>query len=196
MKPISADALKQLFTEGRTANGFTDRPVPLDLLREIYELAKWGATSMNTQPARYFVLTTDAAKERLLPCLSPGNIEKTKSAPLTVIVARDTRFYQHMPNIWHMPNADQIFSNNPSLAEATAVRGTTLSGAYFMLAARASGVDCGPMSGFDAAKVDAVFFPDGRHQTDFLLNLGYADHSKTFARNPRLSFEQAVTLLT
>jgi 3-hydroxypropanoate dehydrogenase len=195
MTAIGEDALKQLFTEARTANAFTDRPVSIDLLRQIYDLAKWGATSMNTQPARYTVLTTAAAKERLLPCLSPGNVEKTRQAPLTVIVARDTRFYEYMPKIWHGPNAEQMFADNAAMANATATRGTTLSGAYFMLAARALGVDCGPMSGFDIGKVNAEFFPDGRYQADFLLNLGYTDHSKTFTRNPRLTFEQAVTLL-
>jgi 3-hydroxypropanoate dehydrogenase len=195
MPAIGEDALKQLFTEARTANAFTDQPVSIDLLRQIYDLAKWGATSMNTQPARYVVLTTPAAKERLLPCLSPGNVEKTRRAPLTVIVARDTRFYEYMPSIWHAPNAEQMFADNAAMAAATAVRGTTLSGAYFMLAARALGVDCGPMSGFDIGKVNAEFFPDGRFQADFLLNLGYADHSKTMKRNPRLSFEQAITLL-
>jgi 3-hydroxypropanoate dehydrogenase len=195
MTAIGEDALKQLFTEARTANDFTDQPVSIDLLRQIYDLAKWGATSMNTQPARYVVLTTPVAKERLLPYLSPGNVEKTRRAPLTVIVARDTRFYEHMPTIWHGLNAEQMFADNAAMATATAMRGTTLSGAYFMLAARALGVDCGPMSGFDIGKVNAEFFPDGRYQADFLLNLGYADHSKTFARNPRLTFEQAVTLL-
>jgi 3-hydroxypropanoate dehydrogenase len=195
MPTISPDALAQLFTEARTANGFTSKPVPPTLLRDVYELAKWGATSMNTQPARYVALTTSGAKEPLLPALSPGNLEKTKGAPLTVIVARDMRFFEHMPQLWHAPNAHQMFESNVAMAEATAVRGTTLSGAYFMLAARALGLDCGPMSGFDAGKVDAAFFPDGRYKTDFLLNLGYADHSKTFKRNPRLSFEQAVTIL-
>jgi 3-hydroxypropanoate dehydrogenase len=196
MNAINEDAVKQLFTEARTANGFTAQQVPAALLKEIYELAKWGATSMNTQPARYVALTSSAAKERLLPSLSPGNVEKTKSAPVTVIVARDTKFYEYMPQVWHGPNADKMFADNPGMAVATAVRGTTLSGAYFMLAARALGLDCGPMSGFDNAKVDAAFFPDGRLQSDFLLNLGYADHSKTFKRNPRLTFEQAVTVLT
>jgi nitroreductase len=150
---------------------------------------------MNTQPARYVFLTTPQAKARLAPALSAGNVEKTNSAPVTVIIAKDTRFFEHMPTIWHGPNAKEMFEGNVPMAQGTATRGTTLSGAYFMIAARALGLDCGPMSGFDIAKVNAEFFSDGRYQVDFLLNLGYADQSKTFPRNARLSFDQVAVVL-
>ncbi|MFN4004066.1 MAG: malonic semialdehyde reductase [Hylemonella sp.] len=192
---IDQAALDQLFLKARTANGFLDKPVPLDLLRQAYDLAKMAPTSMNTQPTRYVFLTTPAAKARLLPALSPGNVDKTRAAPVTVIVATDTRFYEHMPQIWHGAGARENFENNPTLAANTANRNGTLGGAYFILAARAVGLDCGPMSGFDIAKVNAEFFPDGRYSANFLLNLGYADHSKEFPRNPRLSFEQACQVL-
>lgn len=190
--PIS---LEQIFLEARTANGFLDKPVPLSLLQQVYELARMGPTSMNTQPTRYVFLTTPAARERLRPALSEGNLDKTMSAPVTVIVATDTRFFEFMPQVWHREGAREMFAGNAALAQGTATRNGTLGGAYFMVAARALGLDCGPMSGFDIAKVNAEFFPDGRWQANFLVNLGYGDHSKLFPRNPRLSFEQACTVL-
>lgn len=192
---IDRQARNQLFLDARTANGFNDKPVPRELLEEAYELARFGPTSMNTQPARYVFLTTPEAKARLLPTLSPGNIEKTRSAPVTVIVATDTRFFEYMPQVWHGPGAQEMFEGNPPMAQATATRNGTLSGGYFLLALRAVGLDAGPMSGFDIEKVNTEFFPDGRLQANFLINVGYADTSKTFNRNPRLSFEQAVTVL-
>ncbi len=192
---ITNEALDTLFRNARTANGFIDKPVPTALLQQVYDLAKMAPTSMNTQPTRYVFLQTPAARERLLPALMAGNLEKTKLAPVTVIVATDTRFYEHMPQVWHGAGAKEMFEGNAGLATATATRNGTLGGAYFILAARALGLDCGPMSGFDIAKVNAEFFPDGRLQTNFLINLGYADHSKEFARNPRLSFDQACTVL-
>lgn len=189
------EALKTLFLDARTANGFTDRPVDPGLLRRAYELAALAPTSMNAQPARYVFVTSPEAKARLMPAMSPGNVDKTAAAPVTVIVATDTRFYEHMPQIWHGEGAKERFEANPALVQATATRNSTLGGAYFILAARAVGLDCGPMSGVDLAKVDAEFFPDGRLKTNFVINLGYADHSKTFARNPRLPFETACTVL-
>lgn len=192
---IDTAALNQLFLTARTANGFTDKPVAPELLREVYDLAKMAPTSMNTQPTRYVFITTPEARARLLPALSPGNVDKTKSAPVTVIVATDQRFYEHMPQIWHVAGAKENFEGNAGLATATATRNGTLGGAYFILAARAVGLDCGPMSGVDLAKVNAEFFPDGRYVANFLINLGYADHSKEFARNGRLSFEQACSVL-
>lgn len=192
---ISEQALKQLFLDARTANGFLDRPVDPALLREAYDIAKMGATSMNTQPTRYVFLTTSAAKERLIPALSPGNVDKTRGAPVTVIVATDTRFYEHMPTVWHAPGAREMFEENAAMAQATAIRNGTLGGAYFMISARAVGLDCGPMSGVDLGQVNAEFFRDGRFQANFLINLGYADASKVFPRNPRLTFEQACQVL-
>ena len=193
--PISDASLDQLFRQARTANGFIDKPVSADLLKQVYELACMAPTSMNTQPTRYVFLTTTAAKERVIPALSPTNVDKTRSAPVCVIVATDTRFYEHMPQIWHNPGAKEMFEGNVPMATSTATRNGTLGGAYFMLAARALDLDCGPMSGVDLAKVNAEFFPDGRYQTNFLINLGYMDKSKLFNRNPRLSFEQACQVL-
>lgn len=192
---ISTDCLDRLFLKARTANGFLDKPVPLALLREAYDIAKMGATSMNTQPTRYVVLASKESRARLLPALSPGNLDKTRDAPVTVIVATDTRFYEHMPQVWHKPGAKEMFEGNVPMAQATAIRNGTLGGAYFMIACRAVGLDCGPMSGVDLAMVNTDFFPDGRLQANFLINLGYGDESKLFDRNPRLSFEQAATVL-
>jgi len=192
---IDQTALDQLFLNARTANGFLDKPVPTALLQQAYDLAKMAPTSMNTQPTRYVFLVSPESRQRLKPALSPGNLEKTLAAPVTVIVATDTRFHEHMPQVWHGEGAQAMFEGNPAMANATAIRNGTLGGAYFILAARAVGLDCGPMSGFDIAKVNAEFFPDGRLQANFLINLGYADHSKEFKRNPRLSFEQAAQVL-
>lgn len=192
---ISQAALDQLFLNARTANGFLDKPVPVSLLREVYDIAKMGATSMNSQPTRYVFLNTPEARARLIPALSPGNVDKTKTAPVTVIVATDTKFFEHMPVVWHGSGAKEMFEGNAALAQGTATRNGTLGGGYFMLAARAVGLDCGPMSGVDLAKVNAEFFADGRLQANFLINLGYGDDSKLFQRNPRLSFEQACSVL-
>ena len=192
---IEQASLDQLFFNARTANAFLDKPVPVSLLQEVYEIARMGPTAMNTQPARYVFLTTPEAKARLLPALSPGNVEKTRLAPVTVIVATDTRFYEHMPQIWHGAGAKDNFEANSTLAQNTATRNGTLGGAYFIMAARAVGLDCGPMGGVDLVKLNAEFFPDGRLQANFLINLGFGDGGKLFDRNPRLSFEQACTVL-
>ena len=195
MNPIDNAALDTLFIKARTANGFLDKPVPEALLRRVYELAALAPTSMNTQPTRYVFLNTPAARERLLPAMMPGNLDKTRTAPVTVIVATDTRFHEFMPKIWHREGAKENFEANPGLASATATRNGTLGGGYFIVAARAVGLDCGPMSGFDLGKVDAEFFSDGRWRTNFLINLGYGDDSLLFDRNARLSFEEACQVL-
>lgn len=194
MNPIPAAALDQIFRDARTANGFTDQPVSDELLRQIYELTAFGPTSMNCQPARYVFVRTPEGKARLRDCLAPGNVDKTASAPVTAIVAHDTQFYEHMPQIWHGAGAREVFAGNAALAQATARRNGTLGGAYLIVAARALGLDCGPMSGFDMDKLNAAFFPDGRYQANFLINLGYGDPAKLFPRNPRLAFEQACEL--
>ena len=193
---IDQAAMQALFHDARTANGFLDQPVATQTLHDIYELSKMGATSMNTQPTRYVFLTNEAAKARLYPALSPGTVDKTKSAPVCVIVATDNHFYKHLPQSFpNKPDAQQMFEGNAALAAATASRNGTLGGAYFMMAARAYGLDCGPMSGFDAAKVNQEFFPDGHWSANFLVNLGHGDNTKLWARNPRLSFEQACQVL-
>lgn len=195
MNPIDTAALDTLFFKARTANGFIDKPVPDELLRRVYEVAALGPTSMNTQPTRYVFLNSKESRERLLPAMLPGNLDKTRTAPVTVIVATDTKFYEHMPKVWHREGAKENFEANAGLASATATRNGTLGGAYFIIAARALGLDCGPMSGFDIAKVDAEFFPDGRWKTNFLINLGHGDDSLLFNRNPRLSFDEACKVL-
>ncbi len=209
MGRLNDDALDVLFRKARTHNSWLTKPVPDELLREVYDLAKWGATSANSSPARFLFLRSPAAKERLRPALSPGNVEKTMSAPVTVIIAYDLKFYDKLPKLFpNNPAMRDLFANNPQLVEETAKRNSALQGAYLMLAARALGLDCGPMSGFDNAKVDEEFFaagkcedcgeeffPAGHVKSNFLCNLGYGDSSKLYPRNPRLDFKEACTLM-
>jgi 3-hydroxypropanoate dehydrogenase len=195
MPHIDQNAQDQLFYHARTANGFLAKPVSNELLEQVYNLARMAPTSMNTQPTRYVFLNSPASRERLIPTLMGSNVDKTRQAPVTVIVATDTQFYLNMPTIWHDPTTQQFFENAPLTAQATASRNGTLGAAYFIMAARALGLDCGPMSGLDLAKVNAEFFPDGRLQTNFAINLGYADHNKEFARNRRLDFSEACQVL-
>jgi 3-hydroxypropanoate dehydrogenase len=192
---VDGRALDALFREARTHVAWLPRPVPEELLREAYDLAKMGPTSANSSPARFVFLTTQAAKERLIPALMPGNVEKTRSAPVTVIVAQDMEFYEHLPRLFPHADARSWFAGNPGLIADTASRNGSLQGAYFMLAARALGLDCGPMSGFDAGKVNAEFFPDGKWRANFLVNLGYGDREKLHPRAPRLDFEDACRIL-
>ena len=194
---LTDQALDTLFRTARTQNGFLDKPVTDAQLRAVYELMKWGPTTMNTQPGRIVFVRSKEGKERLAPALSPGNLDKTMKAPVTAIVAFDLRFYENLPRTFpNNPNARSIFEGEEKKAhvQTTAMRNGSLQGAYLMLAARALGLDCGPMSGFDNAKVDAAFFPDGRCKSNFLCNLGYGDPSKVFPRNPRLEFDEACTL--
>ena len=190
-------ALDKILRNARTHNGWLPKPVTDDQLRAIHDLLKWGPTSANTQPARFVFVRTKEGKERLRPALSAGNTEKTMSAPVTVIVAYDTQFYEHLPK--HFPHDQTAIhwfkgEGKEVVAAATAFRNGTLQGAYLMIAVRALGLDCGAMSGFDNAIVDKNFFPDGRFKTNFLCNIGYGDESKIFARSPRFSFEDACTL--
>lgn len=192
---VSDEALDQIFREARTHIAWLPKPVPLQILREAYELARMAPTSANSSPARFVFITTTEAKERLVPTLAPGNVEKTRSAPVTAIIAYDTEFHENLPKLFPQANMRAYFDGNPALIEETAFRNSSLQGAYFILAARAMGLDCGPMSGFDAAKVNAEFFPDGKWKANFLCNLGYGDHSKLFPRNPRLDFDEASLVL-
>jgi 3-hydroxypropanoate dehydrogenase len=192
---VSDQALHQLFREARTYSSWLPTPVPVALLKEIYELAKFGPTSANGSPARFVFLTTDAGKNRLVPALAPGNVEKTKAAPVTVIIAWDSEFYESLPKLFPHADMRSYFVGKPTVIEETGLRNSSLQGAYFILAARALGLDCGPMSGFDSAKVNAEFFPDGKWKANFLCNLGYGDKSKLFPRNPRLEFEEACKVL-
>jgi 3-hydroxypropanoate dehydrogenase len=203
-------ALDQLFREARSHNGWLNKPVSDDTLRKLYDLTKWGPTSANSSPARFVFLRTREAKERLRPALAPMNVEKVMTAPVTVIIAYDLRFYEKMPKLFpHNANIAEMFAKNPQLIESTARRNSTLQGAYLMTAARALGLDIGPLSGFDNAKLDEAFFdagrecegcdqeffPEGHVKSNFLCNLGYGDPSKLFPRLPRLKFEEACTLL-
>ncbi len=192
---LSESALDQVFRQARTHSGWLPNPVPTELLRQIYDLAALGPTSANTTPARFVFLTTREAKERLRPTLSPGNVEKTMAAPITVIIAWDTEFYEKLPKLFPHANARPWFAGNRVLVEETGFRNSSLEGAYFILAARALGLDCGPMSGFDQSKVNAEFFPDGKWKSNFLCNLGYGDATKLFPRSPRLPFEEACQVL-
>jgi len=190
-------ALDVLLLKARTQNGWLPTPVSDDELRRIYDIMKMGPTSANSCPARILFLRTPAAKARLLPALSPGNVDKTKQAPVTAIIGYDTRFYEWMPKklFTHRPDMAENYAKNPALSETVAFRNGTLQGAYFMLAARAVGLDVGGMSGFDNAKVDAEFFIDGRVKSNFLCNLGHGDPGKVLPKLPRLDFEEACTVL-
>lgn len=187
-------ALDILFHSARTHNAFTDAPVPDDDLRRLYDLMKWGPTSANSSPGRIVFVRSAAAKEKLKPALSAGNLAKTMAAPVVAIIAYDTRFYDLLPTLFpHNPDARNWFAgeSNVGAAAIAAFRNGTLQGGYFILAARAVGLDCGPLSGFDNAKVDTAFFPDGRFKSNFLCNLGHGDPKGLFPRSPRLAFDEA-----
>jgi 3-hydroxypropanoate dehydrogenase len=207
---IADAAMDRLFREARTYSAWQDRPVTDQTLRDLYDLLKWAPTSANAAPARFAFLRTKGARERLRPALAPLNVEKTMTAPVTVIIAYDLKFYEQLPKLFpHSPGMRQLFESNPELMEATAKRNSSLQGAYLIMAARALGLDCGPMSGFDPAKVDEEFFaagkpcfgcdqeffPEGHVKTNFLCNLGYGDPSKLFPRLARLPFNEACSLL-
>lgn len=192
---LDGGALDQLFREARTPNKWLDRPVPDARLRELYDLLKWAPTSANASPGRFVFIRTDEAREKLKAALSPGNVEKTMAAPVTVIVAQDRRFYDQLPHLFPHADARSWFAGNAQLAEETALRNATLQGGYLILAARALGLDAGPMSGFDRAKVDELFLSGTDWTANFLVNLGYGDPSGVFPRNPRLPFEEACRLV-
>jgi 3-hydroxypropanoate dehydrogenase len=183
--------LSSLFDDARTYSKFEDRAVSPELLRRLYDHQKWGPTSANSCPARFVFVTSSEAKERLLPCVSAGNFDKVKSAPVTVIVAGDSRFYELMPQLYPPRDFKTLFENNVAAAKDLLARNVPMQGAYMIMAARALGLDCGPMSGFDAAKVDVEFFPDGRWQANFICNLGYGVKAAMHPRNPRLAFNEA-----
>ena len=194
LNTIPEAALDQLFRAARTVHAFQPVPVTDELIHKLYELVKWGPTAFNAQPARYVFLRSEEAKAKLKPALSAGNSAQTLAAGVTVIVAQDTRFYEHLPTQFPAYDAKPIFENSAEAAQATAFRNSSLQGAYLILAARALGLDAGPQSGFNAALVDQAFFPDGRYRTNFLLNLGVADHSGTFQRGPRLAFDEVAEI--
>src|SRR6266478_6421800 len=206
----SNPCVDKLFREARTHGAWLDKPVSNETLRELYDALKWGPTSANSSPARFLFIRTAKARERLKPSLAPGNVAKTMAAPVTVIVAYDLQFYNKLPKLFpHNPGMRDLFAANAALIEVTARRNSSLQGAYLILAARALGLDCGPMSGFDNAKLDEEFFgagktcegcdqeffPAGHVRSNFLCNLGYGDPAKLPPRGPRLAFNEACTLM-
>lgn len=190
-----AAALEALFRAARTHYKWTDEPVSDATLRELYELLRLGPTSANCSPGRFLFLRTRQAKERLAPALSRGNLKKTMTAPVTAIVAYDPHFHEHLPRLFPSADARAWFAGNAALAEETACRNGTLQGAYLIMAARAMGLDCGPMSGFDRAKVDEIFLAERGWKSNFLVNIGHGDPADQRPRAPRLDFDEACGLL-
>lgn len=185
---------EKLFTDARTQNGFTAEGVLPAKLQELYHLMKWGPTSANCSPARIVFVTSLEAKARLVDCMSPGNVEKTKQAPVVAIIGTDMAFYEKLPFLFPHADAKSWFVGKKEFADTTAFRNSSIQGGYFILAARAVGLDCGPMSGFDNAKVDAAFWAGTTVETNFIVSLGEGDPSKLFPRSPRLSFEEACSI--
>lgn len=189
--PIDSDALDTLFMEARTYNHWSDKPVPVSLLEDIWNIARMGPTSANCSPCRIVFVTSDDAKEKLRPCLMEGNVDKTMEAPATAIIGHDMAFYEKLPKLFPHTDARSWFAGKDDLIQETAFRNGTLQGAYLMLAARALGLDCGPMSGFDKEKVNAAFFADTSIKANFLCNIGYGTEQDLFPRSPRLAFAEA-----
>lgn len=192
---LTDQALDTIFRTARTANAWQNRPVSAETLHEIYDLMKFAPTAANGCPLRIVFVQSPAAKARLKPCLIESNADKTMSAPVTAIFAMDTKFHEHLPFLFPHTDAKAWFEGNDAHIAETAFRNSSLQAAYFIIAARALGLDCGPMSGFDADKLNATFFADGRFKVNFICNLGYADHSKTFGRSPRFEFGQVAEIL-
>ena len=187
--------LDLILRKARSHSDFEDRPVPESLLRAAHELMKWGPSSANSQPMRILYLRSKESREKLRPALSATNLEKTMKAPLVALVAYDTQFWEHLPRMFHNPAAITWFKDKGAHTEITAFRNGTLQGGYYLLALRAVGLDGGAMSGFDLAKADAAFFPDGRLKSNFLVNIGYGTGKGIVPRNPRLSFEETCQIL-
>jgi 3-hydroxypropanoate dehydrogenase len=192
---LSDPTLDQLFREARTHNGWLERQVEDDTLRALFDLTKMAPTSANSSPARFVFIKSREAKERLRPTLSPGNVDKTMSAPVVIIVAQDTRFYDELPKVFPHADARSWFLGKPELIEATAFRNSSMQAGYLILAARSLGLDVGPLSGFDNAALDRVFFPDGRYRSNLLVNLGYGDPQHLKPRLPRFDFDDACKIV-
>ena len=195
MKSIDQAAIAQLFTEARTHNVWQDRKVDDAALHQIYDAMKFGPTAANGSPARIVFVKSAAEKARLVECVSAGNVEKTRSAPVTAIVAFDNDFHDQLPKLFPHADARSWYAGQPEKIARDALMNSSLQGGYFILAARALGLDCGPMAGFEAAKLNAAFFPDGKWSVNFLVNLGYGEADKLFPRSPRLSFDEACRIV-
>ena len=185
---------EQLFTDARTQNGYKPDPVSDDTLRQLYDLMKFGPTAANSTPARLVFVRSPEAKDKLLGCVSPGNVNKVREAPVTVIVGMDIDFHDQLPKLFPHVDARAWFANDVAKRAESAMRNSSLQGGYMIMAARALGLDCGPMSGFDHAKIDAAFWAGTAVKTNFICSLGKGDPSKVFQRNPRLSFDEACRL--
>ena len=194
-RALPKEALEQLFTKARTHSDWLPKPVPDEVLVQIYDLMKWGPTSANSSPARILFVKSKEAEEKLLACMAPGNVEKTKTVPVTAIIAYDMEFYEKLPKLFPHVDARSWFAGNRPLIESTAFRNGSLQGAYLIIAARAFGLDCGPMSGFDNAKVDRTFFHGTTWKSNFICNLGYGDASQLHPRAPRLEFGEACKIV-
>ena len=193
---LGDEALDVIFREARTHNAWTDKSVPEETLKALYDLMKWGPTSANMSPARIVFVTSKEAKAKLEPALMEGNRAKTMSAPVTTIIGYDVKFYERLPELFpHAPDAKTWFNWSDEWAEMNAFRNGSLQGAYFMIAARSLGLDCGPMSGFDMNKVNELFFADTNVKSNFLCNIGYGDPSGLFERSPRLPFDDACKIV-
>ncbi|MEJ8826603.1 malonic semialdehyde reductase [Variovorax humicola] len=187
--------VEQIFTEARSQNGYLDEPVSDEMLHRLYATLKWGPTSANSSPARFAFVRSPGAKQRLIDCVSPGNTEKVRQAPVSVIIGMDMRFFDQLPELFPHADARSWFVDQPTLVESTAFRNSSLQGAYLIIAARALGLDCGPMSGFDANQVDEAFWSNSTVKTNFICTLGKGDQAKVFPRNPRLPFDRACRML-
>lgn len=194
-KMINDQAMDLIFREARTRNGWAERKVSRPLMQAVYDLMKWGSTSANCSPARFLFITSDEAKARLKPFLSGNNAEKTMQAPCCVVIAHEMEFYESLPKLFPHTDAKSWFAGNDDLIAQTAFRNGTLQGAYFMIAARALGLDCGPMSGFDNAGVDREFLSGTTWKSNFLCNIGYGTDENLFPRSPRLEFDEACRIL-
>ncbi len=196
MGKIAESDLKQLFIEARTFTSWQPKTVEDSILHEIYEMMKWGPTSANSCPVRILFVKSQEGKEKLIPCLSPGNVEKVKAAPVTAIIAMDEEFYNQLPKLApHNPAFKETFASNAKLAKETAFRNSSLQGAYFIIATRAMGLDCGPMSGFNNQKLDEAFFSGTSLKSNFLCNIGYGNRDQLHPRAPRLSFDEACKIV-
>jgi 3-hydroxypropanoate dehydrogenase len=193
--PVTDDVLRQLFLDARTHNAWQDRAVEPATLKRLWDLARMGPTSANSLPARIVFVTSPDAKETLRPCLSEGNRDKSMAAPVTAIIGHDLRFYEHLPRLFPHKDMTAMFEGKPALIAETAFRNGALQGGYLILAARALGLDCGPMSGFDAGAVDAAFFAGTDTHANFLCNLGYGDPKGLYPRSPRLDFDEACRIV-
>jgi len=191
---MSKVKLDVLFDQARTYNDFTDQPVPEETLRQLYDHLKWGPTSANSCPARFVFVTSKAARERLVACVNEGNVAKVSAAPVTAIIAADTRFYEEMHKLFPSRDFASVFKGKTEAIADLLARNVPLQGAYMIIAARGLGLDCGPMSGFDADAVNAAFFPDGRWQANFICTLGHGKQSSLYPRNPRLDFDEACVI--